>query len=164
MSKEHLPPQPDPFSFSERERLYDRVSDARFRALLGDELTQVHNAELSSNNYGEFVFVTLSRPTQQGRQAATFWGLGYHEYRERWIADYWNWYSTTLWRDKAEKALVKEEVEKLIEERREEIAPYLGKEQQSQRGKLFELLADLTDEDGAYTELEDLGDIDDWLE
>lgn len=30
-------------------------------------------------------------------------------------------------------------------------------------GRLFEMLADLTDEDGAYTELEDLGGLADWL-
>lgn len=163
MSKEHLSPQPNPFDFSEREQLYDQVSDARFQALLVDEQTRVHSAELSTNNYGEFVFITLSRPTEQGQQAVTFWGLGFHEYRERWIAEHWNWYATTLWRDNAERSLAKTEVEKLIQERREEIAPYQGGGQQSRQAKLFEFMADLTDEDGAYTELEDMGDIDDWF-
>jgi len=35
---------------------------------------------------------------------------------------------------------------------------------QSARGRLFEMLADLTDEDGALAELEDLGDAADFLD
>ena len=48
----------------------------------------------------------------------------------------------------------------MLKARLESIEPYLDASIQSDRGRLFELLADLTDEDGALAELQDLGD--DW--
>lgn len=56
-----------------------------------------------------------------------------------------------------------EEAQELLEQRRQEIAPYLSQETQIPRARLYELLADLTDEDGAYSELEDLRDAANWL-
>jgi hypothetical protein len=115
---------------------------------------------MSSNTFGEFMFVTMSRSVEEAKQAVTFWGLGFHDYRERWIASNWNWYETRLWRELAEVSLPKDEVIQLLEERRKEIAPYVNQTQQSRQGMLFELLADMTDEDGALSDLEDFGD---WL-
>ncbi len=50
-----------------------------------------------------------------------------------------------------------------IQARREEIAPFVSQNVQSGRGRLFEMLADLVDEDGALTEIEDMGDLADFL-
>jgi hypothetical protein len=62
------------------------------------------------------------------------------------------------------KTISWEEAEQLLQQRRAEIAPLVGKTTQSGRGKLFEMLADLTDEDGALSEMEDMGDdLADWL-
>jgi hypothetical protein len=61
------------------------------------------------------------------------------------------------------KKLEKEEARDLIEQRIEEIKPYISDDTQTNRGRLFELLADLTDEDGALAELQDLGHLADWL-
>jgi hypothetical protein len=74
------------------------VSDERFRTLLDDERTTIHQIDLSANNYGEFLFVTLSLPEQasqpvgQRASVVTFFGLGFHDYRERWIIAEWFWY------------------------------------------------------------------------
>lgn len=57
----------------------------------------------------------------------------------------------------------REEAQELISRRREEIAPYVNQQPQSGRGKLFEMIADLTDDDAALTEIDDLGDFADWL-
>ena len=86
-------PQPvDPFGFTEHEQLWDRISDARFQALIDDAATTIHTIDIDSNSYGEFAFVTLSREAQGQRVIVRFWGLGYHEHRERWITSHWNWY------------------------------------------------------------------------
>jgi hypothetical protein len=45
----------------------------------------------------------------------------------------------------------------------ERIIPDVRPETQTDRGKLFDMLADLTDEDGALAELEDLEHLADWL-
>lgn len=157
-----VPPAVSAFGFTERERLYDRISEQRFQAILADESTQIHELQVSTNTFGEFLFVTVSRPHEQQWQSITFYGLGYHEYRERWIADTWSWYETA--RDLTKIALNRDTALRQIAERRADIAPYLTNTQQSQRGKLYELLADLTDEDGAYSELTDMGNFDDWLD
>jgi hypothetical protein len=45
----------------------------------------------------------------------------------------------------------------------EDIKPDIRHDTQTNRGKLFEMLADLTDEDGALAELQNLENIADWL-
>ena len=45
----------------------------------------------------------------------------------------------------------------------ERIIPHVCSETQRYRGKLFEILANLTDEDGAVAELEDPEHLVDWL-
>jgi len=59
--------------------------------------------------------------------------------------------------------VTKEEVRERLQQRLEEIGPYASQDTQTKRGKLFEALANLTDDDGALIELEDLGDLADWL-
>lgn len=160
----HERPTPSPrsnpdaaFGFTEREQLFDRVSHARFRGIFDDEATNVHRIELSHNSYGEFLFVTLSRPDEHTRHSVTFYGLGYHEYRERWIHQEWYWYQThpTM----VSETIDKDEARKTLDNREQEIAIYTGEDKQSRRAQLYEMLADLTDEDGALTELEDLEDM-----
>ena len=80
------------FGFTANEVLFDRMSHQRFMNLFDDETTTIHRLTEEANSYGEFLFVTLSRPGSTGRIHVTFWGAGYHEYRERWLAEEWFWY------------------------------------------------------------------------
>jgi hypothetical protein len=156
-------PTTEAFGFTEREDLFKRLSDRRFRQILADEQTLVHEISESYNNYGEFLFVNVSRPTPAGRLSVSLYGLGYHEYRERWYTDEWHWYRANNHAEQLEKTVNKADAERLIEERRATIAPYIHPQPRSGRARLFELLAELTDEDGAYIELEDMGDLADRL-
>jgi hypothetical protein len=151
------------FGFNEKEKLYWRVSDERFKEIIEDNNTIIHEVNESSNNYGDFLFVTTSRSGDQGRVAMTFYGLGFHQYRERWLITEWFWYQANLFPDMMQQQLEKEEAKELIQQRFESIQPYVGEDTQTDRGKLFEMLADLTDEDGALAELEDLDSLTDWL-
>jgi len=56
-----------------------------------------------------------------------------------------------------------EEAEEILEKRTEEIKPYVGLDKQTERGRIFEILADLIDEDGALAEMEDLDSLNLWL-
>ena len=156
-SKEQPQPQ-ELFRFTEHEKLWDRISDPRFQALLADEATTLHKVEFSSNAYGEFMFVSVSCAADGESRLMTFWGLGYHDYRERWITDQWAWYSANPSPETQKQRITLKEAQELLEQRRAEIAPYLKEDTQTRRGQLFELLADLTDEDGAWAELDDLND------
>jgi hypothetical protein len=156
-------PQPSgSFEFTDHERLYDRIGHERFMAILSAEQTAVHFVEASSNNYGEFLFVTMSQPRGDNRTYLTFWSLGFHEQRERWITHEWQWYDFHPGRHTIPPTIPKADAQTTIQARIDEIAPNIvNPPHQSRRAQLFEMLADLTDEDGATTELEDLGIWDD---
>lgn len=156
----HERPKPiEAFGFTEREELWDRISHSRFETILKDKQTSIHAVQMESNNYGEFLFVTTSRPAGEGRSALTFFGLGYHEHRDRWMKDDWVWYETSI--QGKNTTLDKDEALSVIEQRRAEVEAYAAGHHQSERGRLFETIADMTDDDGALAEFEDL---DEWLD
>ena len=144
------------FGFTANEVLFDRMSHARFMNLFDDETTTIHRLTEEANSYGEFLFVTLSRPGSTGRIHVTFWGAGYHEYRERWLAEEWFWYFPNFPPAEDEPPLDREEAREQLNQRLAYVQAHTDRETQSRRGELFELLADLTDEDGAWAELQDL--------
>jgi hypothetical protein len=76
-SKEHPQPSPDGFDFTENEKLFSRVNDARFQEMVFDDKTIIHTSRIDSNNYGEFVFITVSRPNVKGMDTICFWGNGF---------------------------------------------------------------------------------------
>jgi hypothetical protein len=151
------------YGLTEKEVLNWRVDQVRFEEILKDDQTLIHDIKASSNNYGEFLFVTTSRPGDQGRICMTFYGHGFHEYRERWITSEWFWYQATAYPDLLRQQITKEESEELIQQHRDNIWPDVRLDMQTNRGRLFEMLADLTDEDGALAEFQDLEHLADWL-
>ena len=163
--------EPDPapkkpeevFDLNEREALFGRINQERFKEILNDDQTKIHTIQESSNNYGEFTFVTASRPGESNPIIMTFYGLGYHEHRERWLTDEWFWYRSNLHDDQQEDLIPKDDAQELLEERLANIRPYIDQDSQTERGKFFELLADLTDEDGALAEMEDIEPYIDWI-
>lgn len=146
------------FGFTYTENLFNTISDERFLDLLRAADTVVHSAEVSSNAHGEFLFVTASRANGDRREVVGFWGQGFHDRRDRYLLDEWRWYVSTH-RLGADEAVEKEELLKLIAERRQELEIDAKGYRQSARGEFYEQLADLTDEDGAATEMDDLGDM-----
>lgn len=168
MSLEHSPvPAPkephEIYGLTEQENLFSRVNQKRFQEIINDENTIIHTIQESSNGFGEFLFVATSRPGDQGRVALTFYGQGYHEHRERWILNEWFWYESTTYPEKVQQKVEKDKASELIQQHMDGIQPYIQKDIQTERGRLFETLADLTDEDGALTEMEDLESLNGWL-
>jgi len=151
------------FGLTEEEALSWRVDQERFEEIFNDDQTIIHEIKDSSNNFGEFLFVTTSRPGDKGRIGMTFYGMGYHEYRERWISDEWFWYQANIFPNLKRQKLEKEDAHQLLQERMEIINPHIRPDTQTERGKLFEMLADLTDEDGALAEMQDIEHLADWL-
>lgn len=165
MSLEHREPPrrrtpAEEFGLNDRERLFDKVTHARFLELLDDPKTKMHRIEESYNNYGEYLFVTISRPGKKKRIFITFYGLGFHEYRERWIADEWSWYESVRTSELEHETVPRQTAREQVEARYQEIKGYANRDTQTRRGQVFEMIAALTDEDGAWAEMEDLPD---WL-
>lgn len=147
------------FGLTEHETLWYRVSDERFRQILHDPQSSVKRVELSTNNYGEFLFVTVDRSTDATAICITFFGLGLHEQRDRWIAGEWFWYQSDASLSAKRESIPLDKVIEAIEARTHDIAPYVAQQNQSREGRFFETIADLTDDDSATTEIEDLGGI-----
>lgn len=155
MGKETTPVPQEPFNFTDNERLFDRISDTRFEAMMRHEQTIIHEVSLSTNSFGEFLFVTASNTDKSTRTTVTFWGLGFHEPRERWLSEQWSWFtSQRTFSEQLDKETALTEINK----RREDVLGWDNHEQPSKRAQLYALLADLTDEDGALSELDDLGE------
>jgi hypothetical protein len=161
MSHEHVQPphKPKPgdeFGFTEREQLFDRVSHDRLMAFLDDSNTTIHRVEESSNSFGSFLFITLSKPGKDRRILVCFWGAGYHEGRERWIADEWFWHFSHPFPATLEQTVSHDEARRAIDEQRAFATAEATRDTQTSKGKTFEMLADLTDEDGAWADMQDL--------
>jgi hypothetical protein len=153
MSKE----RPNPcITFTEREKLYDNILHTRFMALVMQPDVDIHEVKEDSNSFGEYLFVTVSCRTEQPKKLYTFWGFGYHEHRERWITDSWQWYESSR-KETSLPVIPKEEAYTQIKEREAFVRANATPTQRSRRAQLYEVVADLTDEDGALSELEDLG-------
>lgn len=145
------------FGITENEVIRWRISDNKLKEILANPNTTVHKIEINANNYGEFLFITASRGAGKQRTCMTFWGLGYHEYRQRWIHQEWFWHQTPASLVDPMVKISKEEVNNLLEHRQEVVVPYLDQNTQTEQGKLFETLADMTDDDAALAEMQDLG-------
>jgi hypothetical protein len=151
------------FGLTEQEKLRWRVDNERFAEILQDEKTHIHTITESSNTFGEFLFVTTSRPGQQDRICMSFYGHGYHEYRERWLIDEWFWYQVPAETELLREQIPKDEAQALLRGHWEHIKPHVRLDTQTNRGRLFEMLADLTDDDGALAEFQDLKHLADWI-
>jgi len=71
-----------------------RIPDDKLKEILANPNTSTHEIKSSSNHFGEFLFITASQGRGQQRIYMSFWGMGYHEYRERWIHKEWFWHQT----------------------------------------------------------------------
>jgi len=145
------------FGITEAEVARWRVTDERLKEILANPNTITHTIKLSTNTFGEFLFLTTSRGAGQQRVCMTFYGLGYHEYRERWISEEWFWYQSQESLVNVQSKIPEEEVMEKLEQRLADISPNLGDDTQTEFGHMFEQLGDLTDDDAALAEMQDLG-------
>ena len=143
------------FGFTRQEHLHRWVNHGRFQGILSDDQTTIHRVGESSGGLGDFLSVTISRPADQRRICLTFYGMGFHQYRERWFIDEWHWYEDP-WPPPAdlEQAIPKEEAEAMLQERRESIHPHIRQETQTERGRVFEEAANRMNEEDGREELE----------
>jgi hypothetical protein len=155
------------FTLTNDELLDSRLSHARFTELVNQHSTTVHEIKLSTNLNGEFMFITLAaripqlhwcESTSAKRRRVTFWGLGYHDSHERWLCDEWRWSEACVFGlpSGAPKLSRRRVLAEINERRAFCLTEAQAAEPASSRAQLFAMLADLGDEDGATTMLEDM--------
>ena len=128
--------------FTKDEDSFDRVSIKRAKEIIRRDDVTVHSCGDGQNNYGSFLFIYICY------KGSTFalWGLGEHIEREKWIDHFF----VDSASDTKKEVIDKEEVLKTIDEKNVKVEI-----EQSPRGEMFEMLADLFDDDGVSIMFED---------
>ena len=67
--------------------------------------------------------------------------------------------TTNQYTDLLRQRIPTEDAQAMIQDHYRSILPHIRPDTQTKRGQLFEMLADLTDDDGALAEMEDWGDL-----
>ena len=137
------------------EVLYDRVKHETLMKLI-DRAEYIYYFNESSNDYGRFLFIGLALRYNNELIPITFYGLGYHELRDKYLVDEWFFYLSNYFMLERRVNMSKEEIKKIIEQKRKELKEIAKNHKPSKRGILFSEIADLTDEDGALSIFEDL--------
>jgi len=106
------------FGLTEKEKHDGGISYKRLKEIIAREETTIHRIVEDSNCYGAFTFITTSRPFGEERVCLTFFGLGFHTYRECWITDEWLCFSGLLTDELTMHSFPKEEILEQIEKRR----------------------------------------------
>ena len=138
--------------FTNSELITGVVSDERLRKLFASDNIKISTAKISSNNYGEFMFINFS---YNGVHMMAY-GYGYHEYRDRYYYDDWfftdssNYYPMAPIVDK--KSMFDD-----MDTRKSTIKKYAKGHQTSDHGYMFAEIADMADDDYAISEMEDMG-------
>ena len=143
------------YGFTQQEQLHYWVRDERFQEILNDEQTTIHVVAEGSLDLGEFLHITVSRQAAQRRVSLTFYGLGFHEYRERWFTDEWHWYETDPEAPVVEQTVPKERAEEMMEQRLQRIGSNVEPNTQTERGRLFEEVVNLMNEEDTVARPED---------
>ena len=139
--------------FTESEKLWGKVTLKRAKEILAQDNVQVMDCSRSWNTYGEFLFIDIVANDTNAfginyTNTYTLWGLGMHDEREKWI-DYFNIESCSI--SKEGKPWTKVKVFEAIKDSQHREYHI----EQTERGELFELLADIGDDDGVRVIFED---------
>ena len=129
------------------EKLFSEVTHERFVQLLNRN--DCYNMNVSSNSYGEFMFVTIDIDNDP----ITFYGLGYHEVRQRPVINEWFFYKSYMTFDKI--VITSLALEQVMRRKKELEAQY-EKFVQSEIGIFTEEIARLTDDDFALSSYDEL--------
>ncbi len=115
-------PKPD-FGFTDTERLLERLSHERLMVFLQDPRTAIHHIEVSTQEAGEFLYLTLSQRVGEERLFLTFWGLGFDQQRQEWLTGEWRWYPTGQLLHMLPQAIAVEDAQAFLDERLAAISP-----------------------------------------
>lgn len=144
---------------TDRELLFDKISHKRMIQIINKPSVRVVSLKRDSNYHGEFLWISLVH----NNYYFTAYSMGFHEGKDRYITDEWSLvYFEKYSQDIREKRnhvfrMDRQLVLDTIQKEQDECIRYQEKHTTSEEGKLYELIAELSDEDGAYSMLEDFG-------
>lgn len=149
------------WGLTEDELLHSRLLYARLSEIMAKENVTLRYAEVSTNVYGEFMFVTITTPApgyyESGYELrCCLYGLGWHEYRNR-VITHWEIGDISFQRIRdGENAIRFQDAMDRIGERHVEAKIIFAGEREKLAkedrdwGDIFSQIADLTDDDAAW--------------
>jgi len=142
--------------FTENELLYERISEKRMREIIaGGEVRG--EPDVSPNSYGEFLFLTVK--IKGTSDYVTFYGLGEHERSGRIKRDFGFYADSQSWGESKPPYNNARAIQAVIARRRE--IESWDEPKRTAEHRAYEFIAELADEDGAISELEDHPEITD---
>lgn len=139
----------NPFQITDHEKLWDKITNERVLEILNQPEVTAISCERSHNSYGEFLFLKL----RKGDRTLTLYGMGEHWnrgiiYSNDWcIGDF-----SMVYKWDEGKSLNKFTVERDI---LGELSYWKRTQPENNFDPIYNMVADLTDEDFAYTEMMD---------
>lgn len=148
------------FGLADEEVRNGVVSDEWFLELIQADETALNRVAIAENDYGEFLFVTASRPNADKREVIVFWGLGLHRLHSKYVLDTWRWYYP---QDEMQleptSQFQKDMLLDIVRARRTLLEELANSHVQSDRGMIYQKLADLAGEEIAARQMEGLDDV-----
>jgi hypothetical protein len=144
---------------TEDEKLFYKVKFNKLLQIIDEPDVLVLEYSRSTNSYGNFLFIKLY--DKKENEIITYYGLGIHEFRNRYIVDDFTYYSTSnVIRSDEKEQIVhpkdKEALKKLLVSEHERYSK-LSKAHKLVPDKEFEALADVSDDDAAISIRDDMG-------
>jgi hypothetical protein len=141
------------FGITESENLWDKIRGFERLMQLVNKADRISQCMRSTNSYGEWRFITLWIDKEQ----LTLYGHGEHDYRAMIYGDTWficnhNDYEQDY--HSGANLNIYQVTEELMREHKHDYPKDLKSEFASDESDLFNEIADLTDDDGAISELD----------
>lgn len=144
------------FGITEDEHMWKRISYNRLLEIIKQDDVHVVGMGRDTNSYGEWNFIELEKDGPGPR--IEFYGHGWHEHKEKFLVNNWSYYRVGSYNQPEEhldKKYVLQELQKEHKMYTERAKTASGR--RSEKAKIFSLLAETSDEDGALTMMEDMG-------
>ncbi len=134
---------------TEDERLWENISYKRLKEIIKMPNVRVVNYSIDTNSFGTFKFITIDYNNSKDR--ITFYGLGFHEYKDSYVHSIFKFYTSYKHSDDIEKILNKSDILQNLEEEYELLKEDVISHKQSREGEEFQLIAEMTDDDSAIS-------------
>lgn len=165
-------PIKNPLGFTSDEASDEQVKHERVLEFIRRGDVRVISTTVDLNSYGRFMFVTLKITPTNGLRGNSFrqypplyfefYGLGFHDYRDLYMVEKWNFFQSQAYLHVGSKGMDSERVLSEIITRHHEMSAHAIRYEQNKPGRKFAALADEVGDDAVILALEDDGlDLDD---
>lgn len=153
------------YSFlTKNEKLFERIGEEKLFKLIGDGIVVPRMCEVDDNSFGEWLFINCLVAAKPERSIMFVSKFGFHYHKEEYEMDraYGFYTGGKIYGDSG-RDITLEEVAKEADEYRTEMernAKLYNNDEDPERKKrndMYDLMAELGDEDGALGEMRDLG-------